>query len=73
MSAVIQGHVGASGRIRTWQYPERRRTWVTNPERIQPSGLAGSIEFIRLEETLREFAEGEAFVFVVNQGNWGTD
>ena len=46
---------------------------MTDPERIQPSGLAGSIEFIRLEETLREFAEGEAFVFVVNQGNWGTD
>lgn len=44
---------------------------VTDPERIQPPGLAGAIEFIRLEETLRNFAEGETFVFVVNKGNWG--
>ena len=44
---------------------------MTNPRHFQPQGLAGAIEFIRLEETLREFAEGEAFVFVVNKGNWG--
>lgn len=44
---------------------------MTDSGRIQPPGLAGSIEFIRLEETLREFAEGETFVFVVNRGNWG--
>lgn len=37
----------------------------------QPAGLADSIEFIRLEETLREFAEGETFIFVANKGNWG--
>lgn len=44
---------------------------MTDAERFQPSGLAGAIEFIRLEETLRDFAEGETFVFVVNKGNWG--
>ncbi|MBB1496818.1 hypothetical protein [Paracoccus sp. MC1862] len=37
----------------------------------QPAGLAGSIEFIRLEETLQEFAEDETFIFVANTGNWG--
>ena len=50
---------------------EPRRNRVTDAERFQPSGLAGAIEFIRLEETLRDFAEGETFVFVVNKGNWG--
>ena len=44
---------------------------MTDAERFQPSGLAGAIEFIKLEETLRDFAEGETFVFVVNKGNWG--
>lgn len=44
---------------------------MTDPRHFQPQGLAGAIEFIRLEETLREFAEGEAFVFVPNPGNWG--
>lgn len=33
--------------------------------------LAGAIEFIRLEETLRAFADGERLLFVVNRGNWG--
>lgn len=33
--------------------------------------LAGAIEFIRLEETLREFADGEKFLYIANPGNWG--
>lgn len=33
--------------------------------------LAGAIEFIRLEETLREFADGERFIYIPNPGNWG--
>ena len=36
-----------------------------------PSGLAGALEFIRLEETVREFAKGEPFVFLANPVNWG--
>lgn len=44
---------------------------MTNSERVEAVDLAASIEFIRLEETLRAFAEGETFIFVVNKGNWG--
>lgn len=33
--------------------------------------LAGAIEFIRLEETLRDFAGGRKFIYISNPGNWG--
>lgn len=51
--------------------PEARKNWMTDSQYLRPSGLAGSIEFIRLEETLREFAEDETFIYVANAGNWG--
>jgi len=54
-----------------WMRPEEWRKQVTHPGSIQPAGLAGSIEFIRLVEILREFVERETFIFVVNKGNWG--
>lgn len=34
-------------------------------------GLANAIEFIKLEEIVREFTRGRRFAFIVNAGNWG--
>ena len=34
-------------------------------------GISNALEFLHLEEELREFTKGRRFLFVVNPGNWG--
>lgn len=42
-----------------------------HPRSDTPCGLANAIEFIKLEEAIREFTQGQRIIFIVNAGNWG--